>query len=176
MEALTNPDAPVPLRVVAAALVLPDARVLWQRRGNDADAGGLWELPGGKVEPGERPRQALARELAEELAIDVGEAEIGLPLAVSVTRSPAGRLIALTLYRILEWRGEPRPVGGQPLCWALPDQIDPAMLPPADRPFIPALRRRLPAPSEGSEARPQDFDAPIRAAQGAADRDRATRR
>lgn len=93
----------LPMLVVAAALIAADGRILVQQRPLDKHHGGLWEFPGGKVEPGETPEAALARELAEELGIGVEAADL-YPVAFS--RGSAGdRPMVLLLYRAERWEG-----------------------------------------------------------------------
>src|SRR6476469_3795091 len=97
--------------VVAAALVDAEGRVLLQRRAPGRAMAGLWEFPGGKVEIGERPEAALARELREELGIEVDPAAL-TPAAFASSDSPegAGRHMLLLLYLCREWTGDPRPL------------------------------------------------------------------
>ena len=91
--------------VVAAALVGPDGMVLLHRRAFGAVHGGLWEFPGGKVNPGESPESALARELAEELGIAVEEADlapVGFASGQTAGDDPARALVIL-LYSCARW-------------------------------------------------------------------------
>lgn len=122
------------LLVVAAALFDADGRVLVQRRPDGKQHGGLWEFPGGKVEAGEEPETALARELAEELGIAVDSAACE-PLAFATAER-----IVLLLYRCTGWTGEPAATDGATLAWMAVDALDALDMPPADRPLIPALR------------------------------------
>jgi len=123
--------------VVAAALVDGDRRVLLQKRAPGRSMAGLWEFPGGKVEPGEAPETALARELHEELGIDV--AEDALVPACFASAPNAGKHMILLLYVCREWGGEPRPLDASDLEWLTPAQMDPATMPPADQPLIALL-------------------------------------
>src|SRR5579875_4157433 len=92
--------------VVAAALADTQGRVLLQQRAPGRSMAGLWEFPGGKVEPGERPEAALARELHEELGIEVDEARL-VPAAFA-SADNGGRHMLLLLYLCREWKGVPQ--------------------------------------------------------------------
>ena len=123
--------------VVAAALVDADRKVLLQQRAPGRSMAGLWEFPGGKVEPGETPEAALARELHEELGIDV--AEDALVPACFASAPNAGAHMILLLYVCRDWVGEPSPLDASSLEWLTPQQMDPAEMPPADQPLIALL-------------------------------------
>ncbi|MBB3357668.1 MULTISPECIES: NUDIX domain-containing protein [unclassified Novosphingobium] len=132
-------QASAPLLVVAAALVAGEggeARLLLQQRPLGKHHGGLWEFPGGKVEPGETPAAALARELAEELGIAVDPADLA-PLTFAVHEAAAsGRDLVLLLYRCHAWRGTPVAEEGAALQWvdgaALRSLAIPETMPPLD--------------------------------------------
>lgn len=116
-------SAALPLLVVAGALVRgegAEARLLLQQRPLGKHHGGLWEFPGGKVEPGEAPAGALARELAEELGIEVDPADCA-PLTFAVRSAheglAAGRDLVLLLYRCAAWQGTPVAEPGAALQW-----------------------------------------------------------
>jgi 8-oxo-dGTP diphosphatase len=123
--------------VAAAALVDADGRVLLSRRPLDKQLGGLWEFPGGKVEPGERPETALIRELKEELAIDVTESCLA-PLTFASHAYEAFHLL-MPLYVCRRWKGQARGAEGQEIAWVLPKKLRDCPMPPADRPLIPHL-------------------------------------
>ena len=123
--------------VVAAALVDAERRVLLQQRAPGRSMAGLWEFPGGKVEPGETPESALARELHEELGIHVAEA--ALVPACFASAPNAGAHMLLLLYVCREWTGEPEPLDASGLKWLTPAEMDPAEMPPADQPLIALL-------------------------------------
>ncbi len=123
--------------VVAAALVDAERRVLLQQRAPGRSMAGLWEFPGGKVEPGETPESALARELHEELGIRVAEA--ALVPACFASAPNAGAHMILLLYVCREWTGEPEPLDASGLEWLTPAEMDPAEMPPADQPLIALL-------------------------------------
>ena len=125
------------LLVVAAALVDKDGRVLLQQRREGRHMAGLWEFPGGKVEPGERPERALVRELKEELGIDV-TADALAPAAFA--SAPLGeRHLVLLLYLCRAWEGEPHALDAAALKWLMPQEMVPGEMPPADAPLIPLL-------------------------------------
>ena len=140
MSAPDNAPAAVPLRlllVVAVALVDLDGRVLVSERPVGKQLAGLWEFPGGKVEPGERPEQTLIRELAEELGIRVEEPCLA-PLTFASHAYPDFHLL-MPLYVCRRWTGTPRPMEGQALKWVRPKALRDLAMPPADAPLIPFL-------------------------------------
>jgi 8-oxo-dGTP diphosphatase len=125
------------LLVVAAALTDAKGRVLIAQRPAGKQLAGLWEFPGGKLDPGERPEEALARELAEELGILV-ETEDLTPLTFASHAYEAFHLL-MPLYLCRRWRGEPQAREGQALAWRRPSELDAAIMPPADAPLIAPL-------------------------------------
>ena len=125
------------LLVVAVALVDADHRVLIAQRPADKALGGLWEFPGGKVEVGERPEQALIRELDEELGITVQEPCLA-PLTFASHSYPDMHLL-MPLYICRRWSGTPQSREGQALRWVRPRALRDVPMPPADEPLIPAL-------------------------------------
>nr|WP_210383309.1 (deoxy)nucleoside triphosphate pyrophosphohydrolase [Methylobacterium organophilum] len=125
------------LLVVAVALVDVDGRVLVSERPAGKQLAGLWEFPGGKVEPGERPEQTLIRELAEELGIRVEEPCLA-PLTFASHAYPDFHLL-MPLYVCRRWTGTPRPMEGQALRWVRPKALRDLAMPPADAPLIPFL-------------------------------------
>lgn len=127
------------LHVMAGILRDATGRVLLAQRPPGKHLAGLWEFPGGKIEPGESPWHALVRELREELGIDV---EDGKPLIRIPWRYEKGEL-CLDAWLVERWEGEPASMEGQALQWAQPGAVDLSILAPADRPIIQALR--LPA-------------------------------
>ncbi|HYG30264.1 MAG TPA: (deoxy)nucleoside triphosphate pyrophosphohydrolase [Allosphingosinicella sp.] len=126
------------LTVVAAALIDGKGRVLLQQRPEGRAMAGLWEFPGGKVEEGELPEAALARELEEELGIAAAAADL-LP-ACFASAPLGGRHLVLLLYVCRNWQGEPRPLHAKALEWLRPDDMNPDEMPPADRPLIASLQ------------------------------------
>ncbi|MBA1330850.1 thiamine monophosphate synthase, partial [Candidatus Endoriftia persephone str. Guaymas] len=104
-------------------------RVLISKRHEHLHQGGLWEFPGGKLEPGESVEAALRRELYEELGIRISRFE---PL-IRVTHHYAECSVLLDVYRVFSYQGEPRGMEGQPLNWVLPEAMELALFPAADR-------------------------------------------
>ena len=127
--------------VAAAALVDNDGRVLLQQRPEGKNMAGLWEFPGGKVEPGERLEQSLIRELKEELDIDVTEACLAPFTFASHVYNDFYLLMPLFVCRV--WQGMPRPVEEQALKWIRPLRMVDLPMPPADRPLAAMLRDLL---------------------------------
>jgi 8-oxo-dGTP diphosphatase len=107
------------LHVAVGVLTDAAGRILLARRPAELHQGGLWEFPGGKVEPGETVAQALGRELKEELGISV---EASSPL-LEVRHDYGDRQVFLDVHRVTSWRGDPRGVEGQPLAWTLPSSL-----------------------------------------------------
>jgi 8-oxo-dGTP diphosphatase len=128
----------VPVHVVAAALYDSRGRVLIAERPAGRHLAGRWEFPGGKVQPPESERSALARELREELGIGVLAAQ---PL-VNLTHHYPDRTVLLSLWVVEHYVGEPRGLDGQRLQWVEPTELAAQDILEADRPFIEALLRR----------------------------------
>jgi 8-oxo-dGTP diphosphatase len=124
------------VHVVAGVIEDARGRILLARRTEGRDLAGLWEFPGGKVDPGETPEQALVRELREELGI---EAEIGETVICVPQRYPDKRL-RLDVRRIARWRGPMKGLDGQALAWVPPHRLVTYAMPDADRPVVAALR------------------------------------
>ena len=127
--------------VVAVALVDADGRVLLAQRPEGKAMAGLWEFPGGKVQPGEAPEAALIRELAEELGIDVTEACLA-PLSFASHRYETFHLL-MPLYVCRRWGGIVSAREGQQLAWVRPQKLDQYPMPPADKPLVAVLRDLL---------------------------------
>jgi 8-oxo-dGTP diphosphatase len=123
------------VHVVAAALVDADGRVLLAQRPDGKHLAGYWEFPGGKVEPGETPLQALQREIHEEIGVRVASAE---PLIRIPWRYTAKRIL-LDVYRVRAFDGVPHSCEGQALKWVPATALDPNEMPAADHPVIHAL-------------------------------------
>ena len=133
---VANPGKPPKsdLVVVAAALVDRDGRLLVQQRPDGLPMAGLWEFPGGKIEPDETPEQALIRELAEELGIDVEQA--CLAPACFASDMLGDRHLLLLLYVCRKWRGTPIARHASALDWVRPVELHALPMPPADKPLI----------------------------------------
>lgn len=130
-----------PLLVVAAAIGRGDGTWLMQRRPERVEHGGLWEFPGGKVEPGETPEIALIREIEEELGVTLDPASLAPLGFASGWSDGAGRAIVILLYEALSWTGEPEGREGAQVRWLdLPD-IGALDMPPLDTPLWEALVR-----------------------------------
>ena len=129
------------MMVVAAALVDDRGRVLVQQRPDGRALAGLWEFPGGKVEPGEQPEAALVRELREELAIEIDPAAL---TALTFASMPlTDRHLLLLLYVCRAWNGDPQPLEASGLAWHHPAALRELDMPPADAPFIAVLEIAL---------------------------------
>ena len=129
----------MPLLLVAAcALIDTDNRVLLARRPEGKKMAGLWEFPGGKLNPGETPEEALIRELKEELGIDV-TASCLAPFAFASHAYEKFHLL-MPLYLCRRWKGIPTPRENQTLTWVRPQRLTDYEMPPADKPLIPLLR------------------------------------
>jgi len=138
----TAADASPPVVLVAAvALVDADGRVLIAERPAGKSMAGLWEFPGGKVNPGETPEAALIRELAEELGIDV-TASCLAPFTFASHTYPDFHLL-MPLYVCRKWSGIPSAREGQRLAWIWPARLANYPMPPADVPLVAALRDLL---------------------------------
>ena len=123
------------VEVVAGVITDARGRILLARRTEGRDLAGLWEFPGGKREPGESPEAALARELHEELGIEV---EIGAPLIAVPQRYPHKRL-RLDVRHIRAWHGSAKGHEGQALAWVPTARLSSYPMPPADIPVVAAL-------------------------------------
>ncbi len=124
--------------VSAVALVDPDGRVLLAQRPEGKAMAGLWEFPGGKVEPGESPEAALIRELREELGIDT-EASCLAPLSFASHAYDEFHLL-MPLFVCRRWAGRVTAREGQRFAWVRPSALQDYPMPPADLPLIPHLR------------------------------------
>lgn len=129
---------PTYLFVVAAALQDPDGNFLLQKRPVGKPMAGLWEFPGGKVENGETPESALARELEEELGIVVDSAALE-PIAFA-SEPLDDRHLLLLLYRCVTWDGKVESRESAELTWIAAEEMNAAEMPPADGPLIAQLK------------------------------------
>ena len=133
-------DKPIIL-VSAVALIDVDGRVLIAQRPEGKSMAGLWEFPGGKVEPGETPEEALIRELHEELGIDTWESCLA-PLTFASHAYDDFHLL-MPLYVCRKWQGTPTSKEGQSLKWVRIHALKDYPMPPADEPLIAMLRDML---------------------------------
>jgi len=127
--------------VAACALIDADGRVLLAQRPQGRPLAGLWEFPGGKVEPGERPETCLIRELEEELGIVVNQ-ECLAPLTFASHTYPDFHLL-MPLYVCRRWHGTVEAKEAQRLKWVRPDELRNYPMPPADEPLISHLTALL---------------------------------
>lgn len=127
--------------VVACALVDEDSRVLIAKRPADRHMGGLWEFPGGKVEASETPEEAIIRELAEELGIDVTQSCLA-PLTFA-SHDYENFYLLMPLYICRQWNGDVEAKEGQELAWVRPNRLSGYEMPPADEPLKAMLRDML---------------------------------
>lgn len=141
-------------RIHVAAAVLRDRRqrILLARRGDGRHFAGAWEFPGGKLESGEDPPQALARELHEELGLSADPG--GMRPLIAVPCDYGGKPILLDVYEVRRWRGPLENREGQALAWVQTEHLHEYHMPPADRPVVAALRQPAqypisPAPAAG---------------------------
>jgi 8-oxo-dGTP diphosphatase len=126
---------PTIIPVVAAALLAPDGKVLMQQRRRSAEHGGLWEFPGGKVEPGESLEESLRREIHEELGIEL---VAGTLKPLSFAANP-GQPYVILLYTCAEWLGFPVCLDGEAIGWFTPEEVPALPMPPLDVPLAQAL-------------------------------------
>lgn len=129
------------LLVVAAALVDADNHVMIAQRPPGKSMAGLWEFPGGKLNPGETPEAALRRELQEELAIEVCETCLA-PFTFASHAYETFHLM-MPLYICRNWEGEITPREGQEIAWVRANRLQNYPMPPADLPLLPFLRDLL---------------------------------
>ncbi len=127
--------------VSAVALIDRDGRVLLAQRPQGKSMAGLWEFPGGKVEPGETPEAALIRELHEELGIDTWQSCLA-PLTFA-SHSYDDFHLLMPVFACRKWNGVAHPREGQALKWVYAADLRNYDMPPADKPLIPVLRDLL---------------------------------
>jgi 8-oxo-dGTP diphosphatase len=131
-------NIPTLIPVVAVALLDREGRVLMQRRRLGAEHGGLWEFPGGKVEPGESLEESLCREISEELGIALNSESL-CPLSFS---AQAGVPHVILLYTCRGWEGDPVCLDGDEIGWFTPEDVLGLTMPPLDVPLARALLDR----------------------------------
>jgi len=123
--------------LVSAAVILDDQeRILLAQRPEGKKMAGLWEFPGGKVEPGESPENTLLRELQEELGITI---QSPVPLTFASHTYEDFHLL-MPLYLCRQWQGEPNGQEGQAIAWVTLDRLRDCSMPPADDPLVTFLQ------------------------------------
>ncbi|MCW0182117.1 MAG: (deoxy)nucleoside triphosphate pyrophosphohydrolase [Zavarzinia sp.] len=127
--------------VVAAVLVDPDRRILLAQRPAGKSLAGLWEFPGGKVEPGESPEAALIRELDEELGITVREPCLA-PMTFASHSYESFHLL-MPVYVCRRWEGVPQALEHAALAWVPRMRLGDYPMPPADLPLIAAIQDQI---------------------------------
>lgn len=134
-----NEGSKRPIVIVAAcALLDPEGAVLIAKRPEGRPLAGLWEFPGGKIEAGEDPEEALIREIHEELGIDIAKSDL-TPLIFASHAYPDFHLL-MPVYLCRRWQGSVAAREGQELLWVRPDALHRYDMPPADEPLKIALR------------------------------------
>jgi 8-oxo-dGTP diphosphatase len=136
MYASTPNIVPEAIHVVAAAIRNSTGELLLARRPDHVHQGGLWEFPGGKVEPGETPEQALVRELHEELGI----LPVSYRALIRVPYRYPDKAVRLEAWRVEAFRGTPEGREGQPLAWVSPKALSHWAMPAANRPICTAVQ------------------------------------
>ena len=127
--------------VAAVALLNEEGKVLLAKRPPGRPLAGLWEFPGGKVDPGEDPETALIRELMEELGIEIARADL-VPLTFASHAYPEFHLL-MPLYLCKRWEADIAAQENQELLWVKPDELRLYDMPPADEPLKASLRNLI---------------------------------
>lgn len=123
------------IHVAVGVIVGADGKILIARRPQTAHQGGLWEFPGGKVDADESVQQALARELKEELAIDISASEA----LIQIRHHYPDKSVLLDVYKVTHFEGQPCGAEGQPICWVSVDELGAYEFPAANKPIVKAL-------------------------------------
>lgn len=134
-----------PVLVVAVALIDRHGRILLQRRRLGGEHGGLWEFPGGKVEPGETPQSAAVREIEEELGVRLDPAAL-MPISFASDSQPPvppRRCYVILLYTCRAWIGEAECRQGEEIRWYRSGELAGLAMPPLDYPLVSALRSAI---------------------------------
>ncbi len=126
------------VHVAVGVIVNSLGDILIARRASDAHQGGLWEFPGGKVEAGEGVREALARELHEELGILI-ELDSCRSL-IEISHDYSDKVVLLDVWRVTQFRGEPEGREGQPLRWVSPQSLSDYAFPAANTAIVEAIQ------------------------------------
>lgn len=125
-------SGPTVMLVVAAMIRDGAGRILMQQRPDGKAHAGLWEFPGGKVEPHENPKDSLVREIEEELGLHLLAADLEPVAFAESAGNPGERAIVILLYSVRWWRGEPEAREGGDLAWIEPSEINHLPMPPLD--------------------------------------------
>jgi 8-oxo-dGTP diphosphatase len=139
--AATGADSLPILPVVSVALIDGRGQVLLQQRPPGKAMAGLWEFPGGKINPGETPEEALCRELQEELGITVAPGDLS-EFGFASHRYETFHILLL-LWTCKRWQGTPASRENQVLAWTIPAQMSDYPMPAADAPLVTLLQARL---------------------------------
>ena len=123
------------VEVAAGVIYNPQGQILIAKRAANQPQGGLWEFPGGKVEAAESVVDALRRELAEELGIQI---EDSAPM-LTIEHDYGDKKVRLDVHRVTQWQGEARGLEGQPLAWQFPDDLRSWPFPDANAPILAKL-------------------------------------
>ena len=134
----TGPEV-TPVHVAVGVVLDERGKVLISRRADNMHQGGLWEFPGGKVERGESLAMALARELREELGIEIGRTS---PL-LEIRHDYGDKCVLLDVHVVWDFSGEARGLEDQPLVWVAPEELEQYRFPAANEPIIGALSELL---------------------------------
>jgi 8-oxo-dGTP diphosphatase len=132
----STPAPGTPLHVAVAVIEDDRGRILLARRPPKGHLAGLWEFPGGKLEPSETLAQALQREVLEELGLRV----LAHRPLIAIHHDYGEKQVLLDVHRVTAWEGVAQGREGQPLAWVVPDRLNDYPLPPADRPIVSAIR------------------------------------
>lgn len=128
--------------VAACALIDSEGRILIAQRPPGKSMAGLWEFPGGKIEPGESPEATVIREMHEELGVEI-EAGSLEPFAFASHAYPDFHLL-MPLFLCRSWKGAVTPHEGQSIAWVPLSKLSDYPMPPADLPLLPAFQQMLP--------------------------------
>ena len=145
MRGFELPKIPTFIPVVAAALIMPGPFILMQQRKFSGALGGLWEFPGGKIEPGESAESALLREIDEELGVVLDPSALQPLTFASDPRLPPSRRQphVILLYICRHWVGEPRCLDAEAIVWIAPKGLMALPMPPLDVPLAEALLKAI---------------------------------
>ncbi len=135
----TQSEQPAKVLHVAVGVILRDGHILLALRNSKQHQGGKWEFPGGKVEPGETVQQALARELHEEVAINITASSALMQLEYSYPE----KTVLLDIYLVSGFNGEPHGREGQPLRWASIAELSDIAFPDANQPIVARLQQQF---------------------------------